>query len=141
MSLRPCSACNQRKLGEKLASVYWSWNRADRSRAAWLQRLCIGCFILRVMPLQDEDHSEAILCPMCHTPSVDDMDPVFARVYVPGQHDSALELPTCPKCAVALRTEAMEGSEPLPDRQAQVGGQAPNLTGTSVWDSLGLRPS
>jgi hypothetical protein len=138
MSLRPCAACQQRPAG-KLSSVYWSWSRADRTRAAVLQRLCIACFIIRVMPFFEVEPSETILCPSCHAPSDDDMDPVFAKVYVPGQPEQELELATCPTCAVQVRSEAMAGAQLLADRNPEFGGQAPKLDATSVWDSLGFR--
>lgn len=139
MALRPCDACSKR-VSEKLSSVYWSWNLADRSRRAYLQRLCLACFILRVMPLLTAEVADAILCPSCHSPTDEDMDPVFAKVYVPGQPEQALELPMCPRCAVNLRNEALEGSVLLPDRNPQFGGQAPERSLTSAWDALGLRP-
>lgn len=139
MALRPCSVCGQRT-AEKHCSLYWSWNRADRSRTAWLQRVCANCFATRIIPFWGMEYGAEILCPMCHTPSGDDMDPVFCKVYVPGQPEVSLELATCPKCAVELRNGALEGAEELPDRNPQLGGQAPKLSATEVWDSLGLRP-
>jgi len=139
MALRPCDACSHR-VSEKLSSVYWSWNLADRSRRAYLQRLCLACFIQRILPLLTAEVSDAILCPGCHSPSDDDMDPVFAKVYCPGQPVQALELPYCPKCAVTVRVDAQEGAVLLPDRNPEFGGQAPERSLTSAWDSLGLRP-
>ena len=139
MALRPCSACQKRVEG-KLASVYWSWNLEDRSRVAYLQRLCITCFVIQVLPFEEQDFSDTLMCPSCHTPSGDDMQPVFAKVYMPGHSESALELPTCSNCAAMLREQAQTGAERLPDRGTEFGGQAPKLSATSVWDSLGLRP-
>jgi hypothetical protein len=140
MALRPCSACEQRVDG-KLSSCYWSWNLADRSRVAWLQRLCVTCFCASVLALMEKpDLNGPILCPMCHAPSSDDMDPVFCKVYVPGAPGQLLELATCPRCAVELRGRAQTGAERLPDRSEEFGGQAPKLSAADVWASLGLRP-
>jgi len=138
VSLRPCSACSERPVGQKLSSCYWSWNRADRSRVAYLQRLCITCFCMRVLPMIGLEYGAEIMCPLCHSPSGDDMDPVYCKVYVPGQVEQALELPTCPKCAVALRSQAIEGATQLDDRNTGFGGQAPEQSAQDTWSSLGL---
>jgi hypothetical protein len=139
MALRPCSSCGQRVAG-KLTSLYWSWNLADRSRRAYLQRLCGACFSRFVLPFWAYVAETPLLCPACHSPVEEDMDPVFCKLYVPGQPEHELELPLCPRCAADLRNHALVGAEILPDREAAVGGQAPNLTSTNVWDALGLNP-
>jgi hypothetical protein len=68
------------------------------------------------------------------------MDPVFCKVYVPGQPETMLELATCPKCAVELRNRALTGAEALPDRREGFRGQASEPSAADVWASLGLRP-
>lgn len=139
MALRPCSSCGER-FPAKACSLYWSWNRADRTRAAFLQRVCPTCFARDVLAFWAIEYGPEILCPACHSPSGDDMDPVFCKVYVPGQPEQELELALCPACAVEVRNRAMRGAEALPDRNPEFGGQAPKLTATSVWDSMGLKP-
>lgn len=138
MALRPCDKCSHR-VHEKLSSAYWSWNLADRTRRCYLQRLCLDCFILGVLPLLTAETAEAILCPACHSPTDEDMDPVFAKIYVPGQPVQELELPYCPRCAAELRLGIVDASVLLPDRNPEFGGQAPERSLTSAWDALGLQ--
>jgi predicted RNA-binding Zn-ribbon protein involved in translation (DUF1610 family) len=99
VSLYPCSMCGKRTL-EKLSSATWAWWRVDNVRVAYRQRLCVSCVVQHVAPLEINTREAALICPLCGTSSVDDMDPVYLTVYVPGTGKVRLELPLDGACAV-----------------------------------------
>lgn len=150
MSLFRCSACGERPVGQKLAQATWAWWNAANERVAWRQRLCVACYASTLAPLsveaeraaQEVTTGDALVCPMCHSISEDDMDPVYVTTFVPGHGPIRLELPLCGPCAVEIRNRAMAGATRLADRE--FGGQAPGPqtnTPASAWDAfLGSRP-
>jgi hypothetical protein len=138
MSLYPCSACQQRVPG-KLAQVYWAWNQADGVRVAYKQRLCMTDFTASVWPLAMEAQQNVVACPACHVGTVDDMDPVYATIYCPGQPQVDAEMALCGPCAVEVRNRAVAGAEKLPDRQGALGGSGPPpVTPADSWAALGI---
>jgi hypothetical protein len=142
MPLQPCSSCGQRSTS-KLSTVYWAWNLADHSRRAYRQRLCITCYCMSVAPLSGEQDMEHLACPLCHVGTDDDMDPVYATVFVPGTPKFRIESPTCAPCAVEVRNRAMQGADDLEDRQQLgVGAEtsAPTYTAADAWASIGVVP-
>jgi hypothetical protein len=139
VSLRLCGACGTRPPG-KIASVYWSWLKADRARVAYRQFLCPSCVRDVILPLLEPVDGSLLMCPMCHAPSDDDLDPVYSKVYVPGTDPIALELATDAVCAAELRARALAGAEQLEDRGAEFGGQAPKPSVPSEWAALGIVP-
>jgi hypothetical protein len=139
VALRPCSMCGERVPG-KLASCYWAWSLADHSRYAAVQRLCFACLVANVLPLADGQEEDWLNCPVCHTNETENMDPVFLKLYIPGQPERSFEWPTGPVCAVEIRSRAIVGAEDLPDRQVEVGGLAPKPPVRTSWDELGLAP-
>jgi DNA-directed RNA polymerase subunit RPC12/RpoP len=141
MSLYPCSSCSQRVPG-KLAQIYWAWMLADESRVAYRQRLCMQCMMQNAWTPIIEAQANVVACPACHAGTVDDMDPVYATVFIPGQPRIDAEMALCAPCAVEVRNRALVGSEKLPDRQGALGGSSPPpVTATDAWAALGLRPN
>jgi len=140
MSLIPCSFCGLRAPG-KLSSTTWAWYRADGVRVAYRQRLCLACFAANVVPLEVETREFSLACPMCHVDASDDLDAVYATIFVPGMGKITLELPTDAKCAAELRRRAQQGAEKL--ETSEFGGQGSGpQTGSqdSAWAQLGIQP-
>src|SRR5664279_2601384 len=107
MSLYPCSACEDRPVGVKLASVTWAWNRADGSRAAYRQRLCVGCYAMRVLAKPLLAFNAPLTCPGCgEMVSSRSMAPIFATSFLPGQGRFDHEWPTCGACQARWIGEA-----------------------------------
>ncbi len=143
MSLKPCSVCHQRQT-DKLTSVYWSWQLADRSRRAYKQDLCAVCFEARVLPTAVKLLADPWTCPSCGQDAGNDADPTYADVYVPRSPKHRMEIATCGACAVAMRAEAIVGAELLPDRQVggRNGAAAPNTMPPAFdWHSVGIEPN
>jgi hypothetical protein len=84
-----------------------------------------------------------LLCPACGISTVDDYDPVYVKIYVPGLVPLNSEWPLCPPCAVPVRQRAMQGAQQLEDRQSgglgAAGGPQP-VTAAATWASLGIVP-
>ena len=140
MSLYPCSACSERVPG-KLSQVYWAWIRADGVRVAYKQRLCLKCFSVTLLGLIPSALENLVTCPACGISTVDDMDPVYATCYVPGQPQLDLELALCGAHAVEIRNRALAGAETLADRQGALGGSSPPpQLPTDAWAALGILP-
>ena len=140
MSLYPCSLDGKRHPG-KLAQVYWAWVKADGERLALRQRLCQGCYMESVYPVAIAAQSALAACPVCHISTVDDMDPVYATVFLPKQPRGDVEMALCPPCAVRIRVMAQTGSEPLEDRGIGVGGPAPlGPDAADSWAAIGIPP-
>jgi len=141
VSLYPCSGCSERVPG-KLAQIYWAWNLADNSRVAYKQRLCMQCFMRDVWQVAIDAQAQVVACPVCHAGTVDDMDPVYATIYCPGQPQIDAEMALCGPCAVEVRNRAQAGAEKLPDRQGALGGSSPPpVTAAQAWAALGLDPA
>jgi hypothetical protein len=141
MPLIPCSGCRTRDY-DKLSQVTWAWSRADRTRAAWRQRLCVNCFAARVLAIEEPIPADGPLtCPGCHIETEHDFDAVYATAYVPGAGKFRYEFPFCGACAVEVRNRAQQNAELLPERELESRGQAPGLSNTpTAWDQLGIRP-
>ena len=141
MSLYLCSACQERVPG-KLSQVYWAWIRADGTRASMKQRLCMTCFCINVLPIATDALSAIVACPVCHAGTLDDMDPIYATVYMPGQPRMDVEMATCGPCAVEVRNRALAGAVELSDRQGALGGSSPpTISAADAWAALGLTPN
>jgi hypothetical protein len=141
VSLYPCSSCHERVPG-KLSQVYWAWLRSDGTRGAWRQRLCAQCFGTNVYVPAVSAMTELVSCPVCHAGTADDMDPVYATIYTPGQPRIDVEMALCGPCAVEIRNRALLGAEALPDRQGEVGGSSPpQVSAADTWAALGLTPN
>jgi len=142
VSLLPC-ALEGKKARGKLATLYWAWNLADGARRAYRQRICADCFRgwpgpLLAMALGAED---ALICPACSAPTVDDMDPVYCTYFLPGMPKGSAEMPMCAKCAVHARAQAMQGADLLEDRGPSSVASATDPTPSAdVWASMGLVP-
>lgn len=139
--LVPCDVCSSRAPG-KLAWLAWAWNRADHTRTAYKQRLCLQCFLQRAWPLLNAEVDSLFSCPVCHCDPSDSLDPIYLTYIIPGSPQQLAELPTCASCAVKVRGQAQEGAALLPDREDSVGASrlAPTTPSTSGWDALGSRP-
>jgi hypothetical protein len=138
--LVPCSSCGSRESG-KNAWLCWAWNRADNTRVAWKQKVCLTCFSATALPLIVACEEGLFQCPACHSDPEGQLDPIYLTYVMPGQQKAQAELATCGSCAVEIRTRAMVGAEQMPDRESQgVGATAPTQTSVSGWDALGLRP-
>jgi hypothetical protein len=137
----PCSICEQRLPG-KLANVTIAWYTAAQERLAYREKLCLTCYAMQIAPLTPDPTQQALTCPVCHTGSEDDMDPVYITSYLPDYGKVQLELPTCASCAVKLRIQAQDRGIKL---ESQFGGQDPGPQtdghGASDWAKLGLYPA
>lgn len=137
-----CASCEQQQ-DYKLISLYWAWARADRTRVAWLQKVCRACFTEQVAPYASNAMEPVLMCPVCGIGTVDDYDTVWVTIYVPGMPKLDSEWPCCGPCAVAVRTRAMAGATQLPDRQSGSLGAASGpqpASAAATWEALGLRP-
>lgn len=137
-----CNSCGQHS-DAKLASCYWAWMRADRTRVAYLQKLCITCFATQVLPLVVEAEAPLLACPACHIGTVDDHDDVFLTFFAGGRNETKSDWPLCGRCAVEVRNRAQVGAAQLLDRQqgslgAASGPQPSNAN--DPWAALGLAP-
>jgi hypothetical protein len=140
VSLLPCSGCDKRVKG-KLSTIYWAWFKADQTRSAYRQRLCADCFTAMVTQVAIRAGEELVMCPVCGIATMDDMDPVYADIFLPGQDKVRAEMALCAACAVGVRNNAMKGAEPLPDRGSEVGGpQPPNGSPNDAWAAVGIVP-
>lgn len=142
MSLFPCSGCGQ-KVHEKLSSITWAWTRADLSRKAYRQRLCVACYATKVIPLELAAQESPWDCPVCHTDPADGLDPVYCTSFIPGIGKRQLELATCAPCAVSVRSFAQQNARELEDRQQEFGGQGPGpqtYSSSDPWKDLGYAP-
>jgi C4-type Zn-finger protein len=84
---------------------------------------------------------ELVMCPVCGIGTMDDMDPVYADIFVPGFEKVRAEMALCGACAVGVRNNAMIGCEVLPDRGSEIGGpQPPNGPTVDVWAEIGIVP-
>lgn len=140
MSLYPCSMCEQRTPG-KLCQATWAWWRADNTRVAYRQRLCVTCFAQHISPLEVQSREFTLLCPVCGTNSEGDMDPVYLTVYVPTVGPVRLEMPCCGACAVELRVLAQRNATKLEDQSDSLGAadRSPQ-TQVGPWAALGIQP-
>lgn len=135
-----CGLC-ERQVLEKLAALYWAWTNADGRRRAHKQKVCSDCMREHYVQLIAGAEEPALLCPACGISTVDDMDPIYLSYFMPSMPGGQSEMPTCGACAARVRSLALRGSEPLPDRGALVGGPQPQqASATATWDALGLRP-
>lgn len=140
MSLYPCSACSERVPG-KMSQIYWAWVKADQTRAAYKQRLCMQCFMTNVWVVVLQAMDNLVACPVCHEGTAENMDPVYATLYVPGQPRMDTEMALCPRDAVEVRNRALLGAETLQDRQGALGGSSPPPpTAAEAWAALGIVP-
>jgi len=142
VSLFPCSACGERAPG-KLSNATWAWFRADNTRVAWRQKLCVACYLANVAAIEQATRDDPLNCPMCHTDAGEQMDPCYLTIFLPGVGALRLEMATCSPCAVEVRNRAMAGATQLDDRLASSGGQSPSPQtnpALSVWAQLGIQP-
>jgi hypothetical protein len=138
MSTKPCSIHGGRFSG-KPASVYWAWFNPDRSRTAYRQVFCSGCFSDGPLQILKAGLENPDACPICHAVFGRDADQVFATVYIPKQEPLELAMACCGADAVAIRVASQVGAELMPDREAGMRGPSSSLT--SAWDSIGLNPN
>jgi hypothetical protein len=97
---------------------------------------------MHVLPVALEAQENVVACPVCHVGTLDDMDPVYATIYLPRQERMDAELACCPRDAVEVRNRALLGADRLPDRGAEVGGSSPQpVTAADAWAALGIRPN
>jgi hypothetical protein len=140
VNLQSCTYCGTRP-AEKLTQTTWAWLRADRTRVAWRQKLCVACFVTNVLPLEQPlEAGTRLTCPGCHIDTEDDFDAVYVTSYVPGTGKFAIQAPLCGACAVEVRNRAQKNAERLEDRQPGSGAAAPESTPTQVdaWTALGI---
>jgi hypothetical protein len=138
VSIRPCHLCGQRVRG-KLASLYWAWYLADNTRVAWRQNLCVGCLteafatLLKSAAQQsDDDHN----CPNCGAATSDDLDPLFAVLYLPQSEQREYELELDAACAAKVRTLIVDQGDRLTDRSGR--GSGPTPPSDNRWAELDL---
>lgn len=141
VSVYPCSFCRQRKPG-KLASAYWAWFNADGGRSAWKLRYCPACAAENLSALwarlrETDGTSDVFACVSCGSSAVEDSDPIYVTLYLPGKEPQEIALQLDSACAAKLRIPITTQGERLPDRGGVVRGPSPS---TSAWDALGLAP-
>lgn len=137
-----CSFGRHKRPGEKLASAYWAWYRADGERVAWKLRYCLECARLH-LPIVGNAFQAAgsspdvCACLSCGTDASEDLDPVYCTLYLPGKEPMEVELTLDGACAAKLRGPIVDHGERLPDRSGGVRGPSSSVT---AWDALGLSP-
>jgi hypothetical protein len=142
MSVYPCSVCRQRRPG-KIAAAYWAWFLEDGSRSAWKMRYCLECAqeslsVLLSASLPQGTESTVFDCISCGASAVQDSDPMYCTLYLPGKEPTEYALQLDGACAAKLRIPITAQGERLPDRGGVVRGPSPSIT---AWDVLGLAPS
>lgn len=130
-------------MGEKLASAYWAWFRADGERVAWKLRYCLECARMHLPVLSNafaavESSEETFACVSCGADASEDSDPIYCTLYLPGREPMELELQLDSACAGKLRIPITDNGERLPDRQGSMRGPSSSVT---AWDALGLNPA
>lgn len=137
-----CSYGRHKRPGEKLATAYWAWYRADGERVAWKLRYCLEC-AREQLPLLGtafraaESAQDVSSCLSCGIDTSEDLDPIYCTLYLPGKEQMELELNLCGACAGKSRIPITDHGERLADRSGGVRGPSPSVT---AWDALGLRP-
>jgi hypothetical protein len=138
VSIRPCHLCHKRVRG-KLASLYWAWYLADNVRVAWRQNLCLDCLteafstLFKSAAAADENSDT---CPNCGTKCGDDIDPLFAVLYLPGSEQREYELELDAACAAKVRLLVVDQGDRLTDRAGR--GSGPTPPTDNRWAELGL---
>lgn len=138
-----CSVCRQRPQ-EKLSQVTWAWIDAERLRTSVRQRLCTGCFVGRVLQLEQPVEADADLtCVSCGMSVEDDLNILYCTAYVPGSGPLRYQFPFCSEHALIVHEMCKEGSVTLGEREVMVGGQAPQREAPSLaaWRALGIEPN
>jgi hypothetical protein len=115
VSLIPCDSCRKR-VQEKLAQVTWAWYADNGQRVAYRQRLCTACYVTNVLPFDKPVDYDALTCPGCGISTEQDMAPVYATAFLPGQGREQFEFPTCAACATRMHVMAIEGGHELESR-------------------------
>lgn len=134
----PCSGCGNRQ-NNKMASLYWAWNRADGVRTAWKQKLCVDCTLERLASLLEhsqDSNSDVTTCPSCGTDSSNELDPIYLTLYVPKRERTDWGFTTCAACAAQIRVLVQKHATRLADRQEASSSDS----SVSAWDALGLAP-
>lgn len=139
MQLVPC-AVGPHRSPEKPSTLFWAWNRADGVRKAYKQRLCVGHFAERIVPLEVAAEGELLVCPCCGISTQEDLDPVYLIAYLPGVGREDCQLATCGACAAKLRAQAMENAVELENRSLGAESQPPTKDSSAVWRALGRNP-
>jgi hypothetical protein len=137
-------ALHGKQVAEKRVSLYWAWQNAQNRRSAFLQQVCADCFRQEYARLIVAAEEPVLLCPMCGIDTVDDYQAIWLTYCVPGMPKAQSEMPMCPPHGDQLRNTAMTGASRLEDREASSGGLGPQpeaLTGSALWDALGLHPT
>jgi hypothetical protein len=137
--LKKCSQCGE--LGkDALTWAVWAWMKADGHRVAYKQKLCVTCVATTLVPLYTASQEPSQTCPACGIDTSDDMDAVYCTFIPRGMGKLQIDAPTCPSCAVTLRTFAQTGGEPLEDRSQEMGGRemGPPSNSADYWASIGL---
>jgi hypothetical protein len=138
MSIRPCHLCGQRVRG-KLASLYWAWYLADNTRVAWRQNLCVGCLseaFATLLKAASASEQTSETCPNCGGSNKDDLDPLFAVLYLPQQEQREFELELDAACAAKVRLLIIDQGDRLTDRSGS--GRGPTPPSDNRWAELGL---
>lgn len=140
VSLLPCSVCRKVKPG-KLASAYWAWFNADGERIAWKMRYCLGCApeALNVLfsALQaTENESTVFDCVSCGSQVLEDSDPIFVTLFLPGQEAMEHSLQLDGACAAQLRIPITLHGTKLENRPLE----SARKEAISAWSAIGIEP-
>lgn len=140
--LARCTVCGLRP-ESKFAQTTWAWVGADGHRAAWRNRLCIGCYSEHVLAIdKPQSASERLTCPGCGQDTEDDYDAVYITAFLPGLGPERFEWPLCDSCAVRIRAWVQEHAWQLQEQEPESRGQAPSTPTPwqEVLRGVGIEP-
>ncbi len=141
MALYPCTACHERKPGEKLANVTIAWWTNAQRRVAWRLKLCVACYSVNILPLDSAGAADVLRCPACHTDVGEDLDPTYCTAFLPDVGRQQLEWATDGACAATIRSWAQEHGLKLEDQSGGLeSGPQTDASQASDWAKLGLYP-
>lgn len=136
MSFFPCSICEDKPRGVKLASLYWAWYAGvNNERRGWKQVLCKTCLIEKFGRLFQNASSasgETDSCFECAGELGQNPLVVYCKLYLPKQAERSFELPVCAMDAATLTGNILLGATRLPDRSST--GPTPSQDG--AWSEL-----
>ena len=112
MILKRCSrGCEPQS--EPLTWTVSAWVRADGTRVAYKQKLCLTCVSGTLAPMHVACERPEMTCPGCGLSTEADMDPVWITWIPKGVGTLHTDAPFCGACAARYRIWAQEGAQKL----------------------------
>lgn len=136
-----CSFCS-RTAPPKLATAYWSWFKADGERVCWKLAYCLEharehLFGSSSVLLTAASTRELSDCVSCGGSLIDDQDPVWLTLYLPGKERADVGFPLDAACAARIRIPLTTYGVKQPDRQP---GSNRGAAAVDPWAEMGIEP-